>query len=91
MHTRTDNVKTVYPPQTKFAGGINICLSGLYQRYFEQVTGYIPQSGKQWQQLCDWPAFSVNHVNALHSLVYHVNALHFLSSHENGLHSLSIM
>ena len=23
-HTRTDNVKTVYPPQTKFAGGINI-------------------------------------------------------------------
>ena len=22
-HTRTDNVKTVYPPQTKFAGGIN--------------------------------------------------------------------
>ena len=21
-HTRTDNVKTVYPPQTKFAGGI---------------------------------------------------------------------
>ena len=23
-HTRTDNVKTVYPPQTKFAGGITI-------------------------------------------------------------------
>ena len=22
-HGRTDNVKTVYPPQTKFAGGIN--------------------------------------------------------------------
>ena len=22
MHARTDNVKTVYPPQTKFAGGI---------------------------------------------------------------------
>ena len=22
---RTDNVKTVYPSQTKFAGGINIC------------------------------------------------------------------
>ena len=21
MHGRTDNVKTVYPPQTKFAGG----------------------------------------------------------------------
>ena len=21
-HARTDNVKTVYPPQTKFAGGI---------------------------------------------------------------------
>ena len=26
MHTRTDNVKTVYPPQTKFAGGIIITL-----------------------------------------------------------------
>ena len=26
MHGRTDNVKTVYPPQTKFAGGIiNLC------------------------------------------------------------------
>ena len=23
-HTHTDNVKTVYPPQTKFAGGIII-------------------------------------------------------------------
>ena len=22
-HVRTDNVKTVYPPQTKFAGGYN--------------------------------------------------------------------
>ena len=26
-HARTDNVKTVYPLQTKFAGGINISLS----------------------------------------------------------------
>ena len=26
MHGRTDNVKTVYPPQTKFAGGINTLL-----------------------------------------------------------------
>ena len=25
MDRRTDNVKTVYPPQTKFAGGIKIC------------------------------------------------------------------
>ena len=24
MHARTDNMKTVYPPQTKFAGGIKI-------------------------------------------------------------------
>ena len=24
MHARTDNVKTVYPPQTKFAGGIKM-------------------------------------------------------------------
>ena len=23
-HAHTDNMKTVYPPQTKFAGGINI-------------------------------------------------------------------
>ena len=27
-HTRTDNVKTVYPPQTKFAGGIKIKFAG---------------------------------------------------------------
>ena len=27
MHGRTDNVKTVYPPQTKFAGGIIISWS----------------------------------------------------------------
>ena len=26
MHGRTDNVKTVYPPQTKFAGGIKIII-----------------------------------------------------------------
>ena len=26
-HTRMDNVKTVYPPQTKFAGGIKIQLT----------------------------------------------------------------
>ena len=25
-HARTDNVKTVYPPQTKFAGGIIRCV-----------------------------------------------------------------
>ena len=24
-HAHTDNVKTVYPPQTKFAGGIKTC------------------------------------------------------------------
>ena len=28
-HTRTDNVKTVYPPQTKFAGGIKINTNSL--------------------------------------------------------------
>ena len=26
-HARTDNVKTVYPPQTKFAGGIKAIFS----------------------------------------------------------------
>ena len=25
-HARTDNVKTVYPPQTKFVGGIKILI-----------------------------------------------------------------
>ena len=29
VHTQTDNVKTVYPPQTKFAGGINSVDQGL--------------------------------------------------------------
>ena len=28
-HGRTDNVKTVYPPKTKFAGGIN-----MYTKYW---------------------------------------------------------
>ena len=28
-HARTDNVKTVYPPQTKFAGGIKMIFSHL--------------------------------------------------------------
>ena len=31
-HARTDNVKTVYPPQTKFAGGYNYLL--LIKNYF---------------------------------------------------------
>ena len=33
---RTDNVKTVYPPQTEFAGGININKTGIFaiQFYF---------------------------------------------------------
>ena len=30
-HARTDNVKTVYPPQTKFAGGINCWHFNIYQ------------------------------------------------------------
>ena len=29
-HGRTDNVKTVYPLQTKFAGGINIVTAGVF-------------------------------------------------------------
>ena len=28
-HARTDNVKTVYPPQTKFAGGIKAKFAGV--------------------------------------------------------------
>ena len=37
MHRRTDNVKTVYPPQTKFAGGINIaeCSKGAFCNNFD--------------------------------------------------------
>ena len=30
-HARTDNVKTVYPPQTKFAGGI---ITPMIKNYF---------------------------------------------------------
>ena len=33
-HTRTDNVKTVYPPQTKFAGGIKIRVKDLAIGFF---------------------------------------------------------
>ena len=29
-HARTDNVKTVYPPQTKFAGGIMKVVENLF-------------------------------------------------------------
>ena len=32
-HAHTDNVKTVYPPQTKFAGGIIITLRVLMGRW----------------------------------------------------------
>ena len=32
-HAHTDNVKTVYPPQTKFAGGIIITLNTLEHQY----------------------------------------------------------
>ena len=34
-HRRTDNVKTVYPPQTKFAGGIKIVSTLLHCRVRE--------------------------------------------------------
>ena len=39
-HARTDNVKTVYPPQTKFAGGI------IMERIILGINGddYIPSS-----------------------------------------------
>ena len=33
-HTRTDNVKTVYPPQTKFAGGVITALFKLFRVSF---------------------------------------------------------
>ena len=37
-HACTDNVRTVYPPQTKFAGGINIAaqhILELQEAYFK--------------------------------------------------------
>ena len=39
---RTDNVKTVYPPQTKFAGGIKICCINVKmgKMYLLQITGF---------------------------------------------------
>ena len=33
-HRRTDNVKTVYPPQTKFAGGYKKFAGGIMRRFF---------------------------------------------------------
>ena len=35
-HGRTDNVKTVYPPQTKFAGGI-ISVSKMFMAGFRDI------------------------------------------------------
>ena len=40
-HGRTDNVETVYPPQTKFAGGIkkvNAILNFIFINYYELTT-----------------------------------------------------
>ena len=37
-HTRTDNVKTVYPPQLKFAGGIMKTVSKAF-RYTQEYDG----------------------------------------------------
>ena len=39
-HARTDNVKIVYPPQTKFAGGIIIISIRLISRFWSQVSRY---------------------------------------------------
>ena len=36
-HTNMDNVKTVYPPQTKFAGGIKIHLNYIKGNYYNSL------------------------------------------------------
>ena len=41
-HARTDNMKTVYPPQTKFAGGI----IRLYHKH--KSPGALDRSPKPW-------------------------------------------
>ena len=41
-HTRTDNVKTVYPPQTKFAGGITKTMADVGHQRFTKFVYYTP-------------------------------------------------
>ena len=50
MHALTDNVKTVYPPQTKFAGGIiilynNACLCLCVTTYLINYKGQSHREG----------------------------------------------
>ena len=42
MHTRTDNVKTVYPQQAKFLGGIIICISNYHIKVLYLQINLIP-------------------------------------------------
>ena len=46
MRGRTDNMKTVYPPQTKFAGGINTCLQLKCCRIGKECSTFNIQHGK---------------------------------------------
>ena len=52
-HARMDNVKTVYPPQTKFAGGINMHRGKMFKSHLQdrQVHTYVPlvaiETGRQ--------------------------------------------
>ena len=44
--TRTDNVKTVYPPQTKFAGGLTtLYFKKLFQEYYQSVKQFGSRTG----------------------------------------------
>ena len=69
-HTRTDNVKTVYPPQTKFAGGIILCLSG--PMYIDQQDQDVRFIMKYLQSIFSiFSPETVQHLaQYLHSLLY---------------------
>ena len=47
-HARTDNVKTVYPPQTKFAGGLRGFAGGI-----------ISQIGRSYSYTCHMQNFNI--------------------------------
>ena len=51
-HGRTDNVKTVYPPQTKFAGGINTCNIRIHHEWGHGIGKSIPTITDWHQEAC---------------------------------------
>ena len=52
MDTHTDNVKTVYPPQTKFAGGIITTISGPSSLNDHGLVAFFPVDPDQYSMFC---------------------------------------